>query len=242
MSTNVIVCFVVVLAIIIAIVFLMMPSESYGYTGMSSATDRPVYPFWRGAEWPKPYEARAGFDWQRGEQPFRSSCNVPETVMSRAQQRQSLGGAYTIDENVKRDLYRDGADGLLDVGVNYGYAENIMQTNRNAQILASNTVDGVTLPSSKNCCGGVTPYSMMDSSFYNQRNLVPLGMLGASVPPGAVTNTAPVTMDRMRYGNGKFMEAAPSGTYRFGGYNHSYNVGNAMGNSAAYSDAAVGVL
>jgi hypothetical protein len=243
MRNTFIVCFVVVIAIVLAIMFLM-PMESYcGCEGINSMTNKPPYTFWRGAEWPLPYEARRGFDWDRGDVPFRrmkDGCINNEYVASRAQKRQNLDIAYGMDENTERDLYRDRVDGLLDVGVNYDTSLDARCSNNKAVFLSTMMDKTPRNYSSKNCCGGIGSYPN-DNEYYNaHQKLVSLDTLGASLPPGAVTNASPLTSTRIRYGDGKFMERSPPGTYRFGGYDSC--VGNAAGFHPEYSRASVGVL
>jgi len=253
MEQKTIVCLVVVVAIIIVIVFLTSSADSFcNCTGMASRFDKAPYTFWRGSEFPLPYEARSGFDWQRGDAPFHSgrgwptNPGMPYIAEQPYVNRESLGMAYTMDSDSMRDLYRDRADGLLDTSVNYAPLSNTAFQDRAAMRAELNSAYGAKAGG----CDRIAAYTRGGTTF------VPLAAVGGALPPGAVTSAKPYMgslATRMRFGDGKYVEGAPIGTYRYGGYGtmaetcgienaYGYATPSRRGSVGRYSDLSVGVL
>ena len=252
MERKAIICLIIVVILVLVIVYLMSPSESYcNCTGMATAFNRAPYTFWRGAEWPTPYEARPGFSWSNGAgnalHTGRQWASNPGMPFLKSAGPGTEAAAYGLNEDAARDLYRDYMDGLIDTNVNYQPSSSAVASNQKAQQLAMENelarVAGTRYTGGGKCCACsnastnlnaapcMPPTALLaqqiDLASVNPQlpQLVPLSAIGASLPPGAVTNATPCAgslATRLRYGDGEYLNQAPQGTYRYGGYASGY--------------------
>lgn len=140
---------------------------------------------------------------------------------------QRLSTAYDPSDNVMRDLIRDKQDGLIGPeSTGEMLRDKLLSSKFRSSAIAY--VNG----------GALTDLPDVWPSA-NKSNLVSLERIRGDLPPGAVEYNA------VRYGNGKYTESAPVGTFRYGGYGteiETNGVENAYGNVNNYYDLKVGVL
>lgn len=253
MNQKSVLCLVIVTVIVLAIVFLSTTSSGYcNCTGMATAFDNAPYTFWRGAEYPLPYEAKRFFDWDRGqlayhalESPTREWALHPELPFEKSGV-QRLGSAYGPSENTVRDVIRDKQDGMIGLETTGELLRDKLDGPRRLMEMEMLAAPGYKLGCATGLCGGAGAYmrggAMADRGVWpsaNRSELVPLGAVGGRLPPGAVEyNTT-------RFGDGKFMEPSPIGAFRYGGYGTAAETNmmeNAYGDAPNYYDLRVGVL
>lgn len=253
MDQRSVVCLVIVTVIVLAIVFLSTTSSGYcNCTGMATAFDRAPYTFWRGAEYPLPYEAKRFFDWNRGELAYHSAESPtttwplhPELPFEKSG-IQRLGTAYGPSENTVRDLIRDEQDGLIGFESTGELLKNRLDGPRKMMERELLAAPGYKMGCRNGMCGSTAAYvrggAMEDARDVwpsaNRSELVPLRAVGGRLPPGAVE------YNRARFGDGKFLEPSPIGTFRYGGYGTAAEtqlVENAYGDVGDYYDLKVGV-
>lgn len=248
MDHRSVVCLIVVITIVIAILFLSTTSNYCNCTGMATSFDRAPYTFWKGAEYPFPNEARNNFDWMKTQQQLEQQNNTwplhPELPYDKSGY-QRLCTAYDPNANTVRDLIRDKQDGMIGLESTGEILRDKLASRSSAEEDALKP-SGYKLNCNKSCGGSV---SYVNGGALTERpdvwpsanvsKLVSLETVGGNLPPGTVE------YNTVRYGNGKYNESSPIGTFRYGGYGTSIetnNVENAYGNVNKYYDLKVGVL
>lgn len=237
--------------VVIIIVIIIYISSSSGYcncTGMATSFNRAPYTFWRGAEYPFPNEAiNPYFNWttsQQQQQQIPMSSSQPQWPVNPGMPFDRSGiqrfdQAYSPSINTQRDFIRDQQDGLIGVESTGEMLRNSMQRELSQAPGYKVANGGLCTAANAYIKSGILNSEVKDVwPSANQSKLVPLEAVGCKLPPGAVE------YNQIRFGNGKFMEDAPVGTFRYGGYGADPNslVESAYGYVNNYNDLGVGVL
>lgn len=196
MSHDTILIIVVIIAFV-ALAFTMNfhpVGENYcNCTGMATAFNRAPYIFWQGAGW-------RGNEFPR---PYEADPNF-SWCRGGLSQHCNQWPKFAEMPFVQNSNCSSGSKMRLDEA--YGINSDVLRD------LNRDKIDGLLDPISTS-----PPLSATGGGCGNEfANFVPLPILHASVPPGSVSE------NRLRFGDGKYLESAPMGNERYGGFKYIF--------------------